>query len=204
VSPLRRWPGQPADASSGARIRRGPGTGNGRARSIWSACAVGLRSGQGLERRPAFPPTSSASAQKATLCSPGCGVTRRPMPPLRCPRRLHRRRGTRPARKGQRVDSSPELTGYCLRLRRRRLGRRRDGSERARRPARRGPYSPKMPASCLTADSLVIRGRQPSSAVRLTLPGCAHDGDAAVSRSGLCAGLRAYERAVYRLFDNSA
>jgi len=50
-----------------ARIRRGPDTGNGRARGIWSACAVGLRSGQGLERRSAFPPTSSASAQKATF-----------------------------------------------------------------------------------------------------------------------------------------
>ena len=33
------------------------------------ACAAGLRSGQGLERRPAFPPASSASAQKATLCA---------------------------------------------------------------------------------------------------------------------------------------
>jgi len=50
-----------------ARIRRGPDTGHGRARGIWSACAAGLRSGQGLERRPAFPPASSASAQKATF-----------------------------------------------------------------------------------------------------------------------------------------
>ena len=39
---------------------------------------------------------------------------------------------------------------------------------------------------------------------RLTFPGCAHDGDAAVLRSGLYAGLRAYERAVYRLSGNSA
>lgn len=38
-----------------------------------------------------------------------------------------------PPGKGQRIGSSPELTGYCLPLQRRGLGRRRDGSERARR-----------------------------------------------------------------------